>query len=59
MDVSNVVVKVYNLCRVSNYSKIAASAVMDSWSGHTVLPSDVFKMTYEMVYDFDLTTTEL
>ena len=41
-DVSNVVVKVYNLCRVSNYSN-SASAVMDSWSGHTVPPSDFSK----------------
>ena len=28
--------------------RIAVSAVMDSWSGHTVPLSDVFKMTYEM-----------
>ena len=39
--------------------RIAASAVMDSWSGHTVSPSDVFKMTCEMDWDIDLTTTEL
>ena len=38
---------------------IAASAVMDSWSGHTVPLSDVFKMTCDLKYDFDLTTTEL
>ena len=39
--------------------RIALSKVMDSWSVHTVPPSDVFKMTCEMNWDFDLTTTGL
>ena len=39
--------------------RIAASAVMDSWSGHTVPSSDIFKMTCEVNYDFDLTTKRL
>ena len=39
--------------------RIATSTVMDSWSGHTVPSSDVFKMTCEMNYEFDLTTTGL
>jgi len=39
--------------------RIATFAVMDRWSGHTILSSDVFKMTYEMNHDFDLTTTGL
>ena len=39
--------------------QIAASAVMDSWSGHTVPLSNVLKMTCEMNHDFDLTTTGL
>ena len=57
-DVSDIVVKVYHLCRVSTI-RIAASTVMDSWNGHTVPLSDVFKMTFEMKYGFDLTTTGL
>src|SRR3954467_9705653 len=55
MDVSNVVVKVYNLCRVSNYSNSRGYGQLE-WPYFS--PSDVFKMTCEMNCDFDLTTTE-
>ena len=53
-DVSNVVVKVYNLCKVSNYSnsRVRGYGQLD---GHTVPLSDVFsKMTRDVNEDFDL-----
>src|SRR3954462_1721931 len=57
-DVSNVLVKVYNLCRVSNYSNSRVRGYGQlEWPYCS--PSDVFKMTYEINGDFYLTTTEL
>ena len=49
-DVSNFVVKVYHLCRVSNYlnSRVHGYGQLEC---HTVPLSDVFKMTYEMNCD--------
>src|SRR3954464_15648892 len=57
-DVSNVVVKVYNLCRVSNYSnsRICGYGKLEWPYGCFVR---CFKITCEMNYDFDLTTTEV
>ena len=39
--------------------RIAVSAVMDGWVGHTVPLSDIFKMTCDLKDDFDMITTEL
>src|SRR3954463_5129195 len=58
MDVSNVVVKVYNLCRVSNYSNSRVHGYGQlEWPYCS--PSDIFKTTCEMICDFYLTTIEL
>src|SRR3954467_10151485 len=57
-DVSNVVVKVYNLCRVSNYSNSRVRGYGQlEWPYCS--PVRLFKMTCEMNGDFDLTTTGL
>ena len=57
-DVSNVVVKVYNLCRVSNYSNSRVRGYGQlEWPYCS--PVRLFKMTCEMNWDFDLTTTGL
>ena len=55
-DVSDVVVKVYHLCRVSNYSnsRIRGYGQLE-WPYCSVVRC--FQMTYEMKYGFDLTTT--
>ena len=57
-DVSYIVVKVYHLCRVSNYSnsRIHGYGQLE-WPYCSLI--DVFKMTYEIKYGFDLTTTGL
>jgi len=37
--------------------RIAASSVMDGWSGHTVPLSELFELNYELNYELDLITT--
>src|SRR3954467_2327951 len=57
-DVLNVVVKVYNLCRVSNYSNSRVRVYGQlEWPYCSIVRC--FQMTCEMISDFDLTTTEL
>ena len=56
MDVSDIVVKVYHLCRVSNYSNSRVRGYGQlEWPYCSVV--SCFQMSYEMKYGFDFTTT--
>ena len=55
-DVSNLVMNVYHLCRVSNYSNSRVRGYGQlEWPYCSIVRC--FQMTYEMKYGFDLTTT--
>ena len=57
-DVWDIVVKVYHLCRVSNYSNSRVRGYGQlEWPYRSIIW--YFQITYEIQYGFDLTTTDV